>query len=233
MKISAINGFRSDVTFEKKPNKESIVVSRPQTSSLKAIPLAVLIAMSPLNAVQAQNKAENTNSATKTEQVYEDKELLVLEHPDALAFSKGCTCVLSFISNDGDDNNVEKVKLTFKESKPFRNYDSRIKSDKLSHWMLMIDLDSIYVYKDNVIYPGGRKDEITTYSVRGNGIEYQSKVLRDDGTVLIPQIYNEGRQGIKISDDFYEYLKNIVGDAVPTTEKISTSYVDGAREEKF
>ena len=226
MKVEAIRSYVNNVNFGKKVNKEHQVASRPQTSSLKAIPLAVMLAMSPLNAVQAQNKAENTNSATKTEQVYEDKELLVLEHPDALAFSKGCTCVLSFISNDGDDNNVEKVKLKFKKSTPFSAYDSRIKSDKLSHWMLMIDLDSIYVYKDNLIYPGGRKDEITTYSVRGNGVEYQTEVLRDDGTVLIPEIYSKRRQGIKISDEFYEYLKGIVGDAIPTGEKISTTYLD-------
>lgn len=225
MKISAINGFRSDVTFEKKPNKESIVASRPQTSSLKAIPLAVLIAMSPLNAVQAQNKAENTNSATKTEQVYEDKELLVLEHPKALAFSNG-SCALSFISNDGDDSDAEKIVLKFKKSTPFSAYDSNIKSDKQSRWILIMDLDSIYTHKSILAYPNGERDVITTYSVRGNGVEYQTEVLRDDGTVLIPEIYSKRRQGIKISDEFYEYLKGIVGDAIPTGEKISTKYLD-------
>ena len=197
MKISAINGFRSDVTFEKKPNKESIVVSRPQTSSLKAIPLAVLIAMSPLNAVQAQNKAENTNSATKTEQVKSPEEKVLQAFRIIDASPRYGDCIMELVSTDGDDEFSEKVTLTFERPNP--NALSTVNDNEV---LKIEELKNLARYNDKYVVEG--KGKINNYIYKLYSGEHI--FTKEENIDLISK---------EISKDFYEFLYENLKDVVP------------------
>ena len=101
MAISPINNvsFRNNynqVSFEGKNKEKSHHTSSIKTT-LRAIPLATLIAMSPLNSVEAQ-----TNTTVNKEKVVQ---MQTYKNP----VKDGCNIL--FISNDGNDSDAEAIAL--------------------------------------------------------------------------------------------------------------------------
>lgn len=101
MAISPINNvsFRNNynqVSFEGKNKEKSHQTSSIKTT-LRAIPLATLIAMSPLNSVEAQ-----TNTTVNKEKVVQ---MQTYKNP----VKDGCNIL--FISNDGNDSDAEAIAL--------------------------------------------------------------------------------------------------------------------------
>ncbi len=101
MAISPINNvsFRNNynqVSFEGKNKEKSHHTSGIKTT-LRAIPLATLIAMSPLNSVEAQ-----TNTTVNKEKVVQ---MQTYKNP----VKDGCNIL--FISNDGNDSDAEAIAL--------------------------------------------------------------------------------------------------------------------------
>lgn len=101
MAIAPINNvsFRNNynqVSFEGKNKEKSHQTSSIKTT-LRAIPLATLIAMSPLNNVEAQ-----TNPTANKEKVVQ---MQTYKNP----VKDGCNVL--FISNDGNDSDVEAIAL--------------------------------------------------------------------------------------------------------------------------
>ena len=237
MKISAINGFRSGVTFEKKPNKESIVVSRPQTSSLKAIPLAVMLAMSPLNAVQAQNKAD-VSSKPKIEQLMKmaekDKLMMSLDYKEACNFLTGCQVQL--YSLDGG-NTYNRFMLDFEPNAVNKKDLEKHKIPKDLSCEVQINLKLDTLKKVTTYFDDGEDRWIFSnrYYAVGPAIKKYMNFMNATSYELIPnssdfhfeeQTENEE---VSITEDFYNDLKAIFNDAVKYSnveinEKVKTDY---------
>lgn len=226
MKISAINGFRSDVTFEKKPNKESIVVSRPQTSSLKAIPLAVLIAMSPLN-TSVQNASAQTSSTTKVEQMMKlaEKDQLVgytiYEKPSVYCNK----CLIQLYSLDGSDN-YDRIMLTFaalpaKEkdleahnipSNLFCDAKVTLKLDtlkKVTNYKIIDGEKTLFSEEYYAVGPAKKRfsnfNDKTTYELVSNSADLNFEMMSDN-------------EEVSITKKFYDDLKESFGNLVECSE---------------
>ena len=133
MKVNAINGINQSVSFEKRSKRADKAQAQHQTNPMKAVPLAVLIAMSPLNA-PAQNASAQTSSATKTEQVAQPAEKVLQALKIENASPRFGDCILELVSTDGDDNFSEKVSLTFDDDSYFLDHSKRftVKIDELN-----------------------------------------------------------------------------------------------------
>lgn len=108
MKISAINNYQFyNVKFEGKKNNYE---QKPMHTSntLKAIPLAVLLAMSPLNmpVVKAQNGTPQIDNTEANEKIVDITDY-------GFGTKNGDPCQIKLISTDDDDESIEKIQLEF------------------------------------------------------------------------------------------------------------------------
>lgn len=94
--VSYANGYNK-VSFESRKHKRNNVENSYSTSSfMRSIPLAVLVAMSPLNGVQAQTMTNQNEKILQT-QTYKNP------------VKDGCNIL--YISNDGNDDDIEVIAL--------------------------------------------------------------------------------------------------------------------------
>ncbi len=118
MAIEAITNVKNNgigsVNFEARKNKKSAPVSNPTvTSTVKAIPLAVLIAMSPITTTNAESimRGEaNTNiiELTQSPEKITSKQSI----PNALAYYGGKQALeISYIDTDGRPSTFESIRM--------------------------------------------------------------------------------------------------------------------------
>lgn len=206
MKVAAINNnpnYQNYAVpqFEGKKEKPSNSVK----TTLKAVPLAVLIAMSPLNTVKAQQQEEKT--------------VLSLQYNNATTSSyltNNHACDINFISNDGNDENAERVMLHFwKEgaSTKYRTEDDKVVDAKYNR--------STQIYVTKLISQITRSDDERNillnerYFVEGPSVELSSPLVLPDGSIVgeVSREKNPDRK-IVITKDLYNYLKEVMGDEV-------------------
>lgn len=155
------------------------------TGSLNAIPLAALIAMSPLTT--ATTNAENSKEIQQKIELFESPKNKVLETLKVdNAMWNGKSCYLDAISNDGNDTDYEIVRLR-----------RRIKIDGEEFESIIEPRQLVERYDEN-------NDDFLIYFVNGPSI------LKDKNN---KSIYND-KSGWHITQEFYEDLKELFGDKI-------------------
>ena len=190
MMIFAINEFNiRPLKFEGKKDK-AIQKSVHSSSPIKAIPLAALIAMSPLNATMTN--AQQTNKTPRTELLKNNEKVLLSEVVNE-AFPNGTSCRVDAISTDGNDSDFEFIRL--------------VKTEQTK-----------YGLKETMIYPARLDTYYITDSYSGSLIEsgfcvYGKGIIKDiNGTK------ESDNEMFVISENLYNNLKDLLGSSVEYTE---------------
>ncbi len=214
MAIAPINNvsFRNNynqVNFEGKKQEHN---HSKMTNALKSVPLATLIAMSPLNM-----HAEDVVVAR-----------VEIENADAIT---GQNARVLFCDTNGDPSNVEKIIFEFEEQ---LKYNEKINGKAVpvrQTFTKAYELDSVHVKKVTEVFDNGQDRHSTRYYISGPttstwsnsrtaDVPYeQSKLVRRGRTEKYP------REEIQVTQRVYDYLKEILGSQLP--EKVTTVTEDG------
>ena len=176
------------------------------TNTLKAIPLATLIALSPLNNANAQTYAPK-------------EEIVHLEKYDDSLNGSGYVSIW-FLSTDGDNSDIEKVK--------FCATDQKYSGDRQKKYTTVLECEPQKLKKVRVSVKDDYSNHVVTrYYVSGPG---KTEKLIDKmtqgsstGTRVSSRVYKYDEQEIKISENVYNYLKQVYGDDI--------EYVNESRNE--
>lgn len=191
MKINAVENYKVVNThFEGKKNNKEIQKPVHSASPIKAIPVAVLIAMSPLNAPPAN--AQQANKTSRME-ILENNEKVLLSEVVQEAFPDGTSCRVDAISTDGNDSDFECIRLAKTEQ-------------------------TKYGLKETMLYPARLDTYYITDSYSGSLIEsgfcvYGKGIIKDiNGTK------ESDNEKFVIRENFYNDLKDLLGNSVEYTE---------------
>ena len=226
MKVNAINGINQSVSFEKRSKRTDKAQAQHQTNPMKAVPLAVLIAMSPLNA-PAQNTSSQTNSTTKVEQMMElaKKDQFVgytiYEKPSVYCNK----CLIQLYSLDGSDN-YDRIMLTF-AALPAKEKDleaHNIPSNLFCDAKVTLKLDTLKKVTNYKIIDGEKTlfseeyyavglakkrfsnfNDKTTYELVSNSADLNFEMMSDN-------------EEVSITKKFYDDLKESFGNLVECSE---------------
>ena len=210
----------NNVTFESRKNKKYPEYHSHSTSPIKAIPLAALIAMSPLTSVNAQN---NINEKVVVSGVFENAK------PPTIISDKGEPCEIFFISNDGDDNSVERIKLKFVD-KRFKIMDVNGQRKKMNYeYTKDIYADTLVLCNETRKYNGKPDKNTEAYYVLGECRHMRSYYHNSEGDIIKKDGFVKNYKGkIEISKDLYKYLQEIMGDEIQY--KVINEEIDGDLE---
>ncbi len=221
MAISPITNisFTSRKRTANRQERELNGANYSSSSSLKAVPLAALIAMSPLNPVNAQDLITDNNIvATSTY-----KKAV----PDFNGVSSN-PCEILFISTDGDNDDIEKVRLVFNntyyEDVSVNNAIKEMKFDVIKQ----IDVAELEKCREITKYDYMPDKTYYAYYVSGAAEVSRSNYYNDNG-----EFVNKGKSSVKkdsykmeITKDLYDYLLNLLGDNVKHNSVVKTFYGD-------
>lgn len=214
MKVSAVNSHRlNSLHFEGKKAKE---VQKPVHSSnpIKAIPVAVLIAMSPLNA-PLMNAKPVVSAEPQTEiSAKQEKVVATAEYPNATP-DKDMGCTIYFISNDGDDNSAEKVQMVFNIKDNL--YDNK-KLAAVRSETKVVEMKTIRKRHILNISEGGVATHMDAYFLEGPGYNIVS-ISKLNGEIVSRKTDMKDNQIISITKQFYEDLKGLSDDSLKIIEE--------------
>lgn len=223
MKISAINGYSfNNANFEARRRKE---VDAPvhKVNPAKAIPLALLIAMSPVNA----QVPTGPRTAYVTEQMMQEENETVAQNYVKKATPEGFPARIDVYCPDGSSKKLV-VSFPKKISSYAIDKDGNI-VDAYRIREITITPEALSCYKSTRNFRDG-KEVIEKYYVTGSGTEYtdvpqaaDSSVILKDGTRPINSKVEHFRY--EISEDLYKMIKNMIGDKIPVDEQVESSYV--------
>ncbi len=220
MKIAAINNYGKYQNyampqFEGKKEKHT----NPIKTTLKAVPLAVLVAMSPLNTVQAQQQQE--------EKVIETVDITNYFHEPY----RNLTGKLFAISTDGNDDDFEKVVIQTKEieRKTFtddrtgkeiigkRTTTTNYQLEKLEKTTYVTDLSEDVKKSAEILgIPTGDRVE---YSLLGHATIHSTPYLLEDGSSYGEDFYIKLEElPCKITKELYQALSDTMGNGVKYKE---------------
>ena len=210
--VSFRNNY-SQVNFEgkKKDKSSGLYVS----NSIKAIPLATLIALSPLNGVQAQTNNAGSNEKVLTVQTYKNPAL------------DGCNIL--YISNDGNDADVEAIALQYGQTTTYNaDVDGQrtrlIKTVNTKQYLdTLKQVNVVYKYDD------GKPERKYTKYVAAGSSTYNTYIDRADTKKQIR--HSSGRMKhdeYEIDKELFEYLKQFMEDG---EIKIENKVVNVSSEE--
>lgn len=226
MKIQSVSSFRNYqtqvVNFEKKHKDND---SQPQSSSslLKAVPVAVLIAMSPMTKTNAQNFIPENAVDIATECVTCPNHSHRID-PKTL---NGDSCTIVYYDTDGDRKTAEGLYLVFdkRDSEPI---------------LVTINGRKVGAYRCGVKeYWSPKKlskqinyvdDKFTsnTYFLEGSYINTATSIKDKNGNTLDiePEVIKRGNKFRVISEELYKKLIEIYGDEIEQETTENKSYVN-------
>lgn len=203
--VSFKNNNYNNVSFGKKHEKPQHE-PRQSSSALKAIPLATLIAMSPLNAPSATYDFEQ--NPEKIIEIHEIEE-------------GAKTTKIRLISTDGDDSDIEKFTLEVFFTRKDESYDKETDKHVPTTRSVIdcVNVDSLIV-KDVTIehHDIGLTEKRKSYYVKGETNRFESPAKATDGS---GKTYGKVRQSrgqdyeYPVSEGLYNYLKQISEGIVP------------------
>ena len=215
MKISAINGLtNSYINFEgKKRDTQEIQKPVHSSSPLKAIPLAALIAMSPLNA-----PGLNAQQAVIVQTTQQNKILGSAQYENATPYNN-YNCTLRYISNDNDDSTVEKIQFIFdKTVKQVKKHDRKEELYAYRYLSNIIDFSTLKKINITTIDDEGNIKYSAKYYVEGPGTKYT--VVKDlQGDVVSRNYHSEKNIKMEITKNFFEDLKSVIDKSINYIEE--------------
>ena len=204
------NNNYNNLSFEaKKKNKNHHDTPR-SAGFMKSIPLAAIIAMSPMNSAQAQNNQYAPEEKIVLQQEYNDGKEKFL---------------INYISNDGDDTNAEKISLGFVENNQFfRKIDGSLKqcNYKKNH---VISVDTLEIKETHHKLNNKNIGTTKTYNVIGKrSILTGAATLAEDPNITVEKShfssYDHSKQ--EIPKDLFDYLLQVTNGSIPSQKRTST-----------
>lgn len=166
-------------------------------SFMKSIPVAALIAMSPLNGVQAQTSPSGSNEKILQVQTYKNPVV------------DGCNIL--FISNDGNDDDVEAIALQHGRKLSYSREIRGVKADLIKRENFKQYLDTLkmvnvtYNYTDGTPSRAEQKYVVTgpcTYDVYVDEAATGKELKHTDGKY--------DHKEYEIDKDLFDYLKRFM-----------------------
>ena len=227
MKIQAINNFHlNQINFESK--KSNNTQSAGHTSApLKAIPVALLMAMSPLN----MQKATAQVYPVQLEQIqHNEDELVGLDSCSTATPDGNPGKVKMYMSRDGE----EYIKLNLlKKTDAFamNSKQETVSASKIS----TIDIRPEEFLIETTTYSGkGQRSKETKYYVVGSGIQYVSQII--DATTGEPlkrpykdYILKIESQKFEITEEFYNLISKNPYNTVSTSKENKLVFSSGIK----
>lgn len=210
--VSYTNGY-NHVNFEGRKNKKNDVERSYSTSSfMKSIPLAVLVAMSPLNGVQAQTLT-NSNEKILQTQTYKDP------------IKDGCNIL--FISNDGNDNDVEAIALQYGKkyasTRNIRGIDTKLyKRENFKQY-----LDTLKTVNETLKYEDGSPSQTVKKYVVAGPRTYDVFVENAQTGKLYKRTNGKSEHNEYVIDkELYDYLLQFMDESAIKTENRTKTVVE-------
>ncbi len=204
------NNNYNNLSFEaKKKNKNHHDTPR-SAGFMKSIPLAAIIAMSPMNSAQAQNN----------QYAPEEKIVLQQEYNDGKEKFK-----IHYVSTDGDDSNAEKLKLSHQETNTLTKYINRKPTECQQTEYSTITIDGFKIEYLTTTYGEQKLSTDTTYNVTGsNSAIYSAVTPINDPDKIIDKPYRyESKDAFQpIPKELFDYLWQITAGELPLTKEHST-----------
>lgn len=206
-------------------NKKQRAEHEPRHSSsvLKAIPLATLIAMSPLNAP----------SATYDFDQNPEKIVLQTNFVDRYTNQK---FQLFFYDTDGDENTAEKIQVgTFNVvRKNQRDIETRKSVPVEFRVVNEVRLDTLKQVNVTTKYESGSKStNHTEFYIVGEGKVVQSPMIAQDGSgkeIRPKKTERSHNCNLKIPQDLYQYLDEITNGSMPKKVENRVDFVSSEDE---
>lgn len=216
MKVNAINSYKfNNVHFEGKKSKQDNRIMNT-TTPIKAVPVIVLMAMSPLNA-PLMNAKPVVSAEPQTEISAKQDKVVASEQYFGATPSKDTRCTINYISNDGQDDSIERVQLVFD-----RKTDSYNKQNEIYQSSYIMDVVNMNALLKRTIKTIGSDKKITTenfYFVSGNGTKIV-KVKDLNGKTLSSKIDEKNNLQVEITENFYNDLKSISDESIKIKEEV-------------
>lgn len=205
MKISAVNSYNfNKINFEGKKAKAQAPTH--SASPIKSIPLAVLLAMSPLNAPKAET---TTIDNIKWSYYYGSQNVVIKQQMfDHVTPGNEYKCTMKILSNDGNNNTTELLTLVFE-----KDYDA-LKHDKngnnvrygTNHFSREIGFDSLIKEEHNVKNDDGTKTKFFKYYVEGPCLDKTKTIDDKTGNITGVSTVKLNKASVEITKDFYDAL---------------------------
>jgi len=132
MAIEAISGVRNNglnsVNFEARKGKKSSPVSNP-TSTVKAVPLAVILAMSPMTTTNAENimRGENQFNRIELVEIPQTQQSGTVVQSQTYKIDEARGVLVDYIDLDGNEDNVELINL-YETNKDYKGGKRKIET---------------------------------------------------------------------------------------------------------
>jgi len=219
--ITNISYNNYNFTGSKKSSNQNNIEYAPKTF-IKAIPLAALIAMSPL--VETQNTYAAEQYAPKVTMNSEDGEVVdVLKYPNAIEYD-GSDAEIKFIK--GYDGNI-KVSVKFTSEGTY--YNDKGIGDQ-SYIYNMKELKALKLRNIFETYENAKPKKIKKYYLEGDINCIKSAVFDEKGRV-INKGWGYDKKEIEVSKDFYMYMKDLLEGIVP--DKVDNVIIDGKTKRRI
>ena len=212
------------LTFEGRKDKQNNHRPSYVSNTIKSIPLAAIIAMSPLNTslnVSAQEPVQ--------------KELVMSGRvrnatpPDAVG--KYGECDIDFISTDGNNNNAEIIQLMFFDPQKGEEFINGVRTECEYTYTTTMELKALERCKEIRKYDGAPDKLSERYFVAGPGSYARSYFYDLDGNCYNTGNFDrKGTQKQEVTKEFYDYLANLLKDADMVEYKTTTKTIDGDEE---
>lgn len=208
MHINAINNYRFNNIHYKGKKQNEIQKPVHTSSTIKAIPVAVLIAMSPLNApLQAQNSLVQTTSVNYIEDEIHGY------HYDKGKTSDGTYCKMT-VNTSEDNEKIIEINLTKRIPSFAVDENNNVVNAYRVREVEMIP-ESVCKKTETVDNFDGSKDIKTKYYVIGSGTEYTSVPLVNNPNIVLnnevePIVTDFSNAKYEISAELYRSLKGML-----------------------
>lgn len=220
--ISSVSfGSYNKVSFDGrwKKSPENGYSTRP----LKAIPLAVIIAMSPMvNEACIYAETHQINNIEQDDYKFEQKGKIIAAQPYDLNDGSWRTCVIFFESTDDNNEDIEAVRVVFnKQENGFRyigNEKVNYKRNKLDE----LYIQGMEILNTTVQYDDGSENKYRTYYILGPLKYTKEPAISTDGTSRIVDksaYIREFENGkYEIPENLYNYIKGLLGKQIKYSE---------------
>lgn len=216
MAIEAITSIRNNnsnnVHFEARKNKKSAPVSNPTTSgTLKAVPLAVLLAMSPITTTNAESIMHG-ESITATTEIAQNQNKPVIIFTEKIVTQNGLPVYVNGINSKGGTTSIDKIELSAQKNS---------KGDFETFTVNSFNERELYILSYNGVKEGPLKlnQVVATSESSNTQFSFIDPTLTGYVKALLAHPYNKTDiKQISRTDNMVTYFENFY---IPNKEEIS------------
>lgn len=209
----------SKQTFTGNRNKKIEAPNEYSSNSniMKSVPIAALIAMSPMVNIQDANAFEISSGIEYNNNYKKGNVIETVEYPEATPYSD-IPAEVSFIDTGDKDLSVSVKFTTNGTYYNDKGIGDQVAIDQIDH------LDTLKIRKIIKRYSETKSSSSYKYYISGQGHSIRSAVFDEKGNV-ISKGWGYPKKEIEITEDFYNFLKDAVDGSIPT--KVERVYLDG------